>query len=268
MCIRDSSSGVCATARICSKSDAVLPEAKYSLTSILASADSASAAAVPSCVSANFSRAVRCFSPSGSTATRVVIPLAERDVYKRQLSADAKIDVNEYFASGKTASDFEQILAEAQTPLEMAIAALSVDTPDADLARVLGPLLAEVGQLDPILQPRLLKQIQEKCGKDRLPITALRKQMKVVRIDSKKKAGGKRPGAARSPGPQLAVAAQPSANWRDLLLLNLNSTVKPLLANACLLYTSSHLCWIASTGSVPTVPRMRTRSATGSTPRR
>ena len=95
----------------------------------------------------------------------------------------------------------KQILAVAQTPLEMAIAALSPDTPDADLLRVLGPLLAEVGQLDPIVQPRLLKQIQEKCGKDRLPITALRKQMKVVRIDSKKKAGGKRPGAARSPGP-------------------------------------------------------------------
>jgi predicted P-loop ATPase len=191
-------------------------------------------------------KTARILSANGITTRVAVLPLGEKQRAAREklagtqegtaaadaLSADAKIDVNEYFASGKTASDFEQILAEAQTPLEMAIAALSVDTPDADLARVLGPLLAEVGQLDPILQPRLLKQIQEKCGKDRLPITALRKQMKVVRIDSKKKAGGKRPGAARSPGPQLAVAAQPSANWRDLLLLNLNSTVKPLLANA------------------------------------
>ncbi|MDR3741596.1 MAG: VapE family protein, partial [Terracidiphilus sp.] len=180
-------------------------------------------------------------------ATRVaVLPLGEKQRVAREkleglpadgaemdtLLAEAKIDVNEFFASGKTAADFEQILAVAKTPLEMAIAALSADAPDADLARILGPLLAEVGQLAPVSQPHLLKQIQEKCGKDRLPITALRQQMKVVRIDSTKKAGGKRVGAAQSSGPQLAVAAQPSGNWRDQLLLNLNSTVKPLLANA------------------------------------
>jgi predicted P-loop ATPase/DNA primase len=191
-------------------------------------------------------KTARILSANGITTRVAVLPLGEKQRAAREklagtqegtaaadaLSADAKIDVNEYFASGKTASDFEQILAVAQTPLEMAIAALSVNTPDADLARVLGPLLAEVGQLDPILQPRLLKQIQEKCGKERLPITVLRQQMKVVRIDSKKKPGSKRPGAARSPGPQLAVAVQTSTDWRDLLLLNLNCTVQPLLANA------------------------------------
>ena len=187
-------------------------------------------------------------------ATRVaVLPLGEKQHAAREklaglpsgsaeadaLLADAKIDVNEYFASGKTAADFEQILAVAQTPLEMAITALSTDTPDSDLARILGPLLAEVGQLDPIAQPRLLKQIQEKCGKERLPITALRKQMKIVRIDSKKQAGGKQASAARSSGPQLAVAAQPSANWRDGLLVTANGNVKSLLANAITALRSS-----------------------------
>jgi hypothetical protein len=187
-------------------------------------------------------------------ATRVaVLPLGEKQRAAREklsglsadsaeaeaLLADAKIDVNEFFASGQTAADFEQILAVAQTPLEMAIAALSSDTPDSDLARVLGPLLAEVGQLDPIAQPHLLKQIQEKCGKERLPIAALRKQMKVVRIDSKKKAGGKQSSTARSSGAQLAVAAQTSANWRDVLLLNMNGSVKALLANAITALRSS-----------------------------
>lgn len=180
-------------------------------------------------------------------ATRVaVLPLGNKQRAAREkltqtpegtpeaeaLLADAKIDVNEFFASGKTAADFEQILAAAQTPLEMAIAALPADTPDADLAHVLDPLLAEVGQFDPIVQPHLLRQIQEKYGKERLPIAALRKQMKVVRIDSRKKTAGGRTGAARSPGAQVAVATQPSTNWRNGLLLNMNGSVKALLANA------------------------------------
>lgn len=132
-------------------------------------------------------------------ATRVaILPLGDKQLAARQalasapadsseaqrLLAEAKIDVNEYFASGKSASDFEQILAAAQTPLESAISKLSPETPDAELAKTLGPVLVEVKQLDPIEQPRHLKLIQEKCGKDRVPISALRQQMKVVRIDT------------------------------------------------------------------------------------
>jgi len=189
-------------------------------------------------------KTARILSANGIATRVAVLPLGEKQRAARErlngvpadqadaLLADAKIDVNEFFASGKTAADFEEILGAARTPMEMAIDALSPDSSDEDLSRVLGPLLAEVGQLDPIAQPRLLKQIQARYGKDRLPIAALRKQMKVVRIDSKAGGRGRGAGAARSPGPQLAVAPQPSANWRDLLLLNLNSTVKPLLANA------------------------------------
>jgi predicted P-loop ATPase len=149
------------------------------------------------------------------------------------LMADAKIDVNEFFAAGKTAVDFEAILLAAQTPLELAISKLSPDTPDADLARILEPILTEVRRLDPIEQPRHLRLIQEKCGKDRLPISALRQQMKVVRIDSGSKGNRRSSGGRRTPSPQLAPAANgESAAWRDGLLLNLNGTVKPVLANA------------------------------------
>ncbi|MEJ5370326.1 MAG: hypothetical protein WHT08_18610, partial [Bryobacteraceae bacterium] len=141
-------------------------------------------------------------------ATRVaVLPLGEKQTAARArlaelpsncpeveaLRADAKIDVNEFFASGKTAQDFEAILAAAQTPLEMAIAKLQPGAQD--LARSLDPILAEVHQLDPIEQPRYLKLIQEKCGKERLPISALRQQMKVVRIDSRAGSKGRRAGA-------------------------------------------------------------------------
>ncbi|HNY42120.1 MAG TPA: virulence-associated E family protein, partial [Bryobacteraceae bacterium] len=63
--------------------------------------------------------------------------------------------------------------------------------------------------------------------KDQVPISALRQQLKVVRIDS-----GKRTRTSRA-GPQAVPAAKAaSGSWRDLLLLNLNGTVKPVLANA------------------------------------
>jgi len=153
------------------------------------------------------------------------------------LLADAKIDVNEYFAGGKTAADFEANLAAAQTPLELAISELSAETPDADLGRLLEPILAEVRRLDPIEQDRHLRLIQNRCGKSRVTVATLRRQMKVVRIDAK--SGGKRrrsAGSSRSSGAQPAVATaisdDASGNWRDKLLLNLNGTVRPLLANA------------------------------------
>ena len=130
-------------------------------------------------------------------ATRVaVLPLAEKQRAAREklgalpggsaageaLLADAKIDVNEFFASGKTATDFECLLAAAQTPLELAISKLSTDVPDADLSRLLEPILSEVGRLAPIEQDRYLRLIQARCGKIRLPVATLRKQLKVVGI--------------------------------------------------------------------------------------
>ena len=151
--------------------------------------------------------------------------LAEGSAEADALLADAKIDVNEFFASGKTAADFEAILAAAQTPLEMAIAKLQ---PDAhDLPALLDPILAEVHQLDPIEQPRYLKLIQEKCGKGRLPISALRQQMKVVRID-----GGRGGKGRRSSAQPLRAVHPEGTSWRKDLLLNLNGTVNPVLANA------------------------------------
>jgi predicted P-loop ATPase len=76
-----------------------------------------------------------------------------------------------------------------------------------------------------------LRVVQEKCGKERVPISTLRQQMKVIGIDSRK--GKKRAGAVgHAGGPQPAPAANDGAAWRNELLLNLNGTVKPVLANA------------------------------------
>ncbi len=188
-------------------------------------------------------KTARVLAEHGITTRVAVLPLGEKQRAAREkiaagsaasdeLLADAKIDVNEFFASGKMAADFETILGEAQTPLELAISKLSPQTADADLAAILGPILGEVRRLDPIEQPRLLRLIQDKCGKDRAPLSALRQQMKVVRIDKGRNGKGQRNGGTRG-GPQPAAAANgDSAAWRDALLLNLNGTIKPVLANA------------------------------------
>ncbi len=146
-------------------------------------------------------------------ATRVaVLPLGKKQQAAREtlaslpggsaeadaLMADAKIDVNEFFASGKTAADFEAILAAAQTPIELAISKLSTEVPDGDLSRLLNPILSEVGRLDPIQQDWHLRLIQTRCGKLRMPVATLRKQLKVVEIARpKKKSGMSRDGGFR-----------------------------------------------------------------------
>ena len=154
-------------------------------------------------------------------ATRVaVLPLGEKQRVARErlaglpkgcaeadaLTADAKIDVNEYFASGKTAADFEAILAAAQTPLELAISKLSTEVPDGDLSRLLDPILSEVGRLDPIQQDLHLRLIQARCGKVRMPVATLRKQLKVVEIARPKAKCGGGSGAGR---PRDAAASEP-----------------------------------------------------------
>ncbi len=154
-------------------------------------------------------------------ATRVaVLPLGKKQQAAREtlaslpvgsaeadgLMADAKIDVNEFFASGKMAADFEAILATAQTPLELAISKLSTEIPDADLSRLLNPILSEVGRLDPIQQDWHLRLIQTRCGKVRMPVATLRKQLKVVEIARPKKKGG---GGSGAGGFQDAAAAEP-----------------------------------------------------------
>ena len=154
-------------------------------------------------------------------STRVaVLPLGEKQRTAREklavlpggsaesagLEAEAKIDVNDFFAAGHSESDFEAILASAQTPLETAISKLSTDVPDAGLSRLLEPILAEVGRLDPIEQERHLRLIQTQCGKVRMPVTTLRKQLKVVEITRPRRSahaggsGGGMRGAAAAAG--------------------------------------------------------------------
>ena len=155
-------------------------------------------------------KSARILARHGITTRVAVLPLGERQRVAREklasitpgnadvdaLEADAKIDVNEFFAAGHTAADFEALLSAAQTPLELAVSNLSTDIPDADLSRLLEPVLAEVGGMTPIERERHLRLIQARCGKSKLPVSILRQQMKVVVFDDKtrRKHGGRQDG--------------------------------------------------------------------------
>ncbi len=175
-------------------------------------------------------------------ATRVaVVPLGEKQQVAREtlaslpggsaeadaLMADAKIDVNEFFASGKMAADFEVILAAAHTPLELAISKLSTEVPDGDLSRLLNPILSEVGRLDPIQQDWHLRLIQTRCGKVRMPVATLRKQLKVVEIARPKK----KPSASSNGGFRDPAAAEPESTQLRSIQVN-NRQLRDIIADA------------------------------------
>jgi len=142
-------------------------------------------------------KTARVLAGHGITTRVAILPLGEKQRTARErlaglpagrpqsdeLLADAKIDVNEFFAAGHTAADFEAILASSQTPLESAIEKLDSATPEENLARVLKPILQEVGHMGPIERERHLRLIQTRCGKSKLPVSILRQQMKVVVLD-------------------------------------------------------------------------------------
>ncbi len=105
------------------------------------------------------------------------------------LLANAKIDVNDFFASGNGKTDFEGLLSFACTPVEFGIQSLPEDAPEEERNRQLEPVLAEISAHSPLEQSRLLKLVQERLGKA-VPMATLKEQVRSVqqnRRDSAKK---------------------------------------------------------------------------------
>ncbi len=100
-----------------------------------------------------------------------------------RLLAAAKIDVNDYFVSGRTAQDFETLLGEAVTPLEGGIDRLPTDVGEEERNRLLEPILREISELTPLEQSRHLKRVQQHFGKSSFSLTILREQVRAVRKD-------------------------------------------------------------------------------------
>ena len=96
------------------------------------------------------------------------------------LLGQAKIDVNDYFTAGHGAEDFERLMAEAQTPLEFAIAGLPPGLAEEERNRRLEPILQELAASGPLEQDRLLRLIQERMGKGALSMATLRSQVRAA----------------------------------------------------------------------------------------
>ena len=105
-----------------------------------------------------------------------------------ELLAAAKIDVNDFFAAGHTAEDFEGLIAEAKMPLEFGISRLPADVSEEERNRLLEPVLREVAQLSPLEQTRHLKLIQEHFGKSSLSLATLRDQVRAIQKDQRAQA--------------------------------------------------------------------------------
>ncbi len=121
--------------------------------------------------------------------TKLLEGRPQKDVEEAErLLAAAKIDVNDYFASGHSATEFEGLLGEATTPLEFGIDRLPTDVTEEERNRLLDPVLGEVAALSPLEQNRHLKRIQERFGKSSLSLTTLRAQVKALQKERKARA--------------------------------------------------------------------------------
>lgn len=119
---------------------------------------------------------------ANESALQAAVPNIEDKDKKQvdQLLAQSKIDVNGFFLSGKTASDFEQLVKDAKTPLEFRISSLPETVPEADLPEVLAPILEGIADLEPIFRNRFLKMVQDRLGKNQLPMAVLRAQFRAA----------------------------------------------------------------------------------------
>ena len=101
------------------------------------------------------------------------------------LMEDAKIDVNEFFAAGGTAADFEAILSSARTPLELAISRLTEEDATVGPYRYIRSHPCAMKSLNPVEQDRHLYLVRGRTG---IPLGALRTQLKGIPGDASPRA--------------------------------------------------------------------------------
>ena len=142
-----------------------------------------------------------------------------------RLLGAAKIDVNDYFASGHTGKDFEALLGAATTPLEFGIDRLPADVTESERNQQLEPILCEVATLSPLEQSRHLKRVQERFGKSGLSLTTLREQVRAVqkertsraRVESRreKRQTDAAPGSCRARVEQVLIETEKDGGAPD-----------------------------------------------------
>ena len=114
------------------------------------------------------------------------------------LLADAKIDVNEYFANGHMPDDFESLLKAAVTPLEFAINQLD---PEADFEKKtnqLRTIFEEMANYESFMHPPLIAKIQAVYGKSNMTVITIRNGIQeMVRAKKAKEKAKKKKGVIK-----------------------------------------------------------------------
>lgn len=97
-----------------------------------------------------------------------------------ELISRSKIDINDYFLSGKTKKDFSKLISEALTPLDISIRSLSPSSVEPERQESeLTPVLSEISAQTPVEQHASLRLVHKKINK-LLPLETLKQQLKII----------------------------------------------------------------------------------------
>lgn len=105
-------------------------------------------------------------------------PTPERLAEAQGLIAAAKIDLNAWFAQGRTKKDFEKVLHSAKPRVEILISRLDTHLDDRRRYEQRQPLMIEIAKQPDYYLDRCLKLIQERYGKRSITLSALRSELR------------------------------------------------------------------------------------------
>jgi hypothetical protein len=101
---------------------------------------------------------------------------SEKDEVQRLLEA-AKVDICSFFVQGHSAGEFQNVLNDAKSSVEYAIAVFPVDTQSTERAALIDDILGHISQQPAIDHDRLLRALQKRLG-DIYRLPALRSHFK------------------------------------------------------------------------------------------
>jgi len=148
--------------------------------------------------------------PAGRRSAFLREALADRpaDIERaKELIAQAKIDVNEWFLTGGTAQEFATLLVSGKNYIAYQIESLrTIEKPD-DVDRLLEPLLRDIASQGPVAQDMYLKALSEKTH---LSLGALRKKVAAFAQDDRSEKRQKKQRERAESGTKAAYRSTPN----------------------------------------------------------
>ncbi len=92
-----------------------------------------------------------------------------------------KIDINQYFLDGASPEDLKKLMTDAKLPIEIAIESLSIKKERQVIQKKVKEILEHIATLPIITGNILLNQLQDKIGKNIMPMTQMRTEVKKLK---------------------------------------------------------------------------------------